>query len=126
MKSICEFITGKQTGGKGIHYFIRDLCTLLVLWSDTYKPTDRAMCSKVINTLIRLAADKSKIIFNINIEILAMLMHRWRTLISIDKDMLVKMLQVPDQTDGSHLWKMTAIQMLALACTFEIPVSPVS
>jgi hypothetical protein len=84
------------------------------------------MCSKVINTLIRLAADKSKIIFNINIEILAMLMHKWRTLISIDKDILVKMLQVPDQTDGSHLWKMTAIQMLALACTFDIPISPVS
>jgi hypothetical protein len=67
------------------------------------------MCSKTVNTLIRLAADKSKIIFNINIEILAMLLHKWRAIVQIDKDMLVKMLIVPDQTDGSHLWKMTAI-----------------
>jgi hypothetical protein len=67
------------------------------------------MCSKTVNTLIRLAADKSKIIFNINIEILAMLLHKWRSVVSIDKDMLVKMLSVPDSTDGSHLWKMTAI-----------------
>jgi hypothetical protein len=54
------------------------------------------MCSKTVNTLIRLAADKSKIIFNINIEILAMLLHKWRAIVSIDKDMLVKMLVVPD------------------------------
>jgi len=55
-----------------------------------------SICSKVVNTLIRLAADKSKTIFNINIEILAMLMHKWKAVVCIDKDMLVKMLSVPD------------------------------
>ena len=52
-----------------------------------------------------------------------MLLHKWRAVASLDKDMLIKMLSVPDATDGSHLWKMTAIQMIALACTFDVPVT---
>ena len=35
MKPICEFVCLKHTGGKGFHYFLRDLVTLLILWSDT-------------------------------------------------------------------------------------------
>lgn len=126
VKPICEFITSKNTGGKGFHYFLRDLTTLLILWtsSESHKflSQEGAMCSKVVNTLVRLAADKSKIIFNINIEILAMLLHKWRDIVWLDKDVLVRMLQRPDSEDGSHLWKMTAIQMVALACTFNVPV----
>jgi hypothetical protein len=36
------------------------------------------------------------------------------------------MLQVLDSTDGSHLWKMTAIQVIALACSFNIPIRNVA
>ena len=67
------------------------------------------MCSKVVNTLIKLAADKSKIIFNINIELLALLLNKWRALVTIDKDLLCMMLHVKDDVENSHLWKMTAI-----------------
>ena len=35
---ICEFVASKNTG-KGFHYFLRDLTTILVLWSDTAKPS---------------------------------------------------------------------------------------
>lgn len=38
IKPICELIVSKDTGGKGFHYFLRDLTTLLVLWSETTKP----------------------------------------------------------------------------------------
>lgn len=71
---------------------------------------------------MRLAADNSKIIFNINIELIAMLLHKWRKVVVLDKDLLVKMMSVLDSQESSHLWKMTAIQMLALACTFNLPV----
>jgi hypothetical protein len=30
---ICNFISGKQTAGKGFHYFLRDLTLLLIQWS---------------------------------------------------------------------------------------------
>jgi hypothetical protein len=48
--------------------------------------------SKVINTIIRLAADKQKVIFNINIEMLAVLMSNWRSVVIIEKEQLLKML----------------------------------
>lgn len=76
----------------------------------------------MINTLIKMSADKSKLIFNINIEIVATLLHNWRHLVTIDKVMLVKMLNTPETVDGGHIWKMTAIQMIALACSFNVPV----
>lgn len=63
----------------------------------------------MINTIIRLAADKQKQIFKINIEMLTVLISRWQKVVVIEKEQLVKMLTVPDATDGSHLWKMTAI-----------------
>jgi hypothetical protein len=69
----------------------------------------KELCSKVINTLAKMSADKSKLIFNINIEIVATLLHNWRHLVTIDKTMLVKMLNTPETIEGSHLWKMTAI-----------------
>jgi DNA-dependent protein kinase catalytic subunit len=111
---ICKFITYKQTGGKGFHYFLRDLTTLLIQWSDIATPhvASKAMkelCSKVINTLIKMSADKSKLIFNINIEIVATLLHNWRHLVTIDKVMIVKMLSTPETVEGGHIWKMTAI-----------------
>lgn len=63
----------------------------------------------MINSLAKMSADKSKLIFNINIEIVATLLHNWRHLVTIDKTMLVKMLNTPETIEGSHLWKMTAI-----------------
>ena len=75
-----------------------------------------------MNYLIMQAADKSKLIFNINIEILATLMLKWKHLITIDKQLLEKMLMVSDSKEGSHLYKMTGIQVLALAVSFNVSV----
>lgn len=124
---ICQFIVQKNTGGIGFHYFLRDLATLLIQWSDDFTPRfevaeERRLCSQVMNTLIKLAADKSKYIFNINIEIVATLLLKWRSVVSLDKIMLCNMLSVPEQKDGSHLWKMNAIQIVALASSFDVPV----
>ena len=111
---ICQFIVSRKTGGTGFHYFMRDLTTLLVQWSEDYTPAfedarERGLCCEVMNTLIRLAADKSKYIFNINIEIVATLMLRWKHVVSLDKGILCAMLSRPDSQEGSHLWKMNAI-----------------
>ena len=76
-----------------------------------------------MNNLIKLAADKSKYIFNINIEIVASLLVQWRHAVSLDKTTLCNMLSVPDNKEGSHLWKMNAIQIIALACAFDVPIT---
>jgi hypothetical protein len=53
---------------------------------------------------------------------LVALIGKWRSVVVIEKEQLVKMLTVQDSTDGSHLWKMTAIQVIALACSFNLPM----
>lgn len=49
---------------------MRDLCTLLMSWAD-FVPDDssknKLLCTTVVNTLIKFAADKTKMIFNTNI-----------------------------------------------------------
>ena len=62
-----------------------------------------------MNNLIKLAADKSKYIFNINIEIVASLMCQWKSAIFLDKTRLCNMLNLAEDKDASHLWKMNAI-----------------
>ena len=68
---IANYIVEKNNGGKGFHYFMRDLCTLLISWTH-YVPDEgvtrnKLLCTQVINTLVKYAADKTKMIFNTNI-----------------------------------------------------------
>lgn len=120
------YITEKNNGGKGFHYFMRDLCTLLISWKD-FVPEDssknKQLCTQVINTLVKYSADKTKMIFNTNIQIVGSLLHRWRKgLVALNKDILTNMIAMDDKKEGSNLWKMTGIQILALAVAFDIPV----
>lgn len=114
----------KNNGGKGFHYFMRDLCTLLVSWNFTPddSPKHKLLCTTMVNTLIKFGADKSKLIFNTNIQIIATLLHRWRRLIAVNKDTLTSMVAMDDKKEGSNLWKMTGIQILALTVSFDIPL----
>ena len=56
------------------------------------------------------------------IEIIASMLHRWKKLIALNKDMLTSMLSLADTKEGSSLWKMTGIQIIALAVSFDIPI----
>ncbi len=58
----------------------------------------------------------------IPIEIIATLLHRWRRLIAVNKDTLTMMIGMDEKKEGSNLWKMTGIQILALCVSFDIPV----
>lgn len=125
---IAQYIVQKDNGGKGFHYFMRDLCTLLISWMSArhFKPDDspktRLLCTQVVNTLVKYSADKAKLIFNTNIQIVAALIHGWRLLIAIDKDVLSSMVGMDDKKEGANLWRMTGIQVLALAVAFDVPV----
>ena len=49
-------------------------------------------------------------------------MRKWKHLIAINKLVLAKMIAIPDSETDSHLWKMNAIEVLALAVCYDIPV----
>ena len=116
---------------------MRDLCTMLISWQG-FVPEDssknKLLCTQVVNTLVKYSADKTKMIFNTNIckaysvahgfilEIVGSLLHRWRKLIALNKDTLTSMVGMDDKKEGSNLWKMTGVQILALAVAFDVPL----
>jgi len=67
-KPIAEYISEKKNGGVGFHYFTRDLCSLLLAFCEApynFSPNpesteDRLLCSNIVNSLIRVSADKKK------------------------------------------------------------------
>lgn len=122
---VCKYITEKNNGGKGFHYFMRDLCTMIISWNyvpDETVGKNKVVCTSVVNTLVKCAADKAKLIFNTNIQIVAALIHRWRKLIALGKTTLTKMISMPDSNKEANLWRMTGIQVLALAVSFDLPL----
>ena len=62
---ICNYILCKKSGGKGFHYFLRDLCTMIISWDyvPESNPTNKLLLSNVINNLILISADVIKLIF---------------------------------------------------------------
>ena len=48
---VAQYIIEKENGGKGFHYFMRDLCTLLISWmndrhfSPEETPKNRLLCT---------------------------------------------------------------------------------
>ena len=93
---ICNYILCKKSGGKGFHYFLRDLCTMIISWDyvPESNPTNKLLLSNVINSLILISADVIKLIFKQNIKIISTLMEKWRKLIAINKSYVNKMLQM--------------------------------
>jgi hypothetical protein len=85
-------------------------------------PDSRKLLTLVINSLILISADKIKLIFKQNIQIISVLMRKWRGLVAIDKRFVAKMLSLSDSERESHLWKMNAIEILALAVCYGVPV----
>lgn len=122
---ICQYITNKKSGGgRGFHYFLRDLCTMLISWRYLPEKTlqTKKLLTNVVNSLILISADPVKLIFKQNIKIISTLMERWSDYIAINKLFVIKMLSMKDSDSKSLLWKMNAIEVVALAVCYNIPV----
>jgi len=122
---ICQYITSKKSGGgKGFHYFLRDLCTMLISWryAPEKTPQTKLLLTNVVNSLILISADPVKLIFKQNIKIISTLMERWSSFIAINKLFVIRMLSMKDSDSESLLWKMNAVEVVALAVCYNIPV----
>eukprot|EP00941_MAST-03F_sp_MAST-3F-sp1_P002172 g2172.t1 len=75
---------------RGFHYFLRDLCTVLVDWSNcmpqSSNPESKIICSRFINHLISVVwyKDPQKTVVRDNIRILRSLIFRWKDYLTID------------------------------------------
>ena len=121
------YASDKNNGGKGFHYFLRDVCTTLVSWFNSgFKiepsPENKQLCSKFMNQLIKVVADKSNFVFTNNLKIIADLMRNMSKLVYLDKTTINMMLSFDEKKDGAKLWRMTALITVDLALTYQVPL----
>ena len=128
---IAEYVISKDTGGKGLHYFLRDICSVLISFSDKLDyNNDKTIkyWNEILNWLVKYSADKRRLIFTHNISIIGRLIEKWRDHITeLNEGMIWKMLNSKDgEIQNADLWRMAGIQIVALAWKFGIKVDLLS
>ena len=128
---LAEYMISKDTGGKGLHYFLRDIWTVLINFSDKFNYENENTAkywNEILNWLIKYSADKRRLIFTHNISIIGRLLEKWKDHITeLNEAMIGKMLNSKEgEIQNSDLWKMAGIQIIALAWKFGIRVNLLS
>ena len=80
------------------------------------------MMSNYINTLLKLSGDNKNIIFRTNLKIINDLMNKFNYLIFLDHGTIHSMLKFDSNKPGAHIWHVSAIQILASAIEYDIPI----
>lgn len=113
-----------KTKAKGFHYFLRDIATLIISSDITIikNKENCTMISTYINSLCKLVGDTKNLIFRTNLKIVTDLIYKFKDYFSLDKQMLVDMLKIQDSKPSAHIWKVTAVQLLATALEANIPL----
>jgi DNA-dependent protein kinase catalytic subunit len=97
-----EYVISKENGGKGFHYFLRDICSFFI--NDEHEldlscAEYRDCCTKIVNALIKYAPDKRKaIFFDCNLKIIEQLIRKWQTgITSINEAVIKQMLSAEEK-----------------------------
>ena len=118
-------ILEKSKCGKGFNYFFRDIATTILACKDLKLEVNKGnidMMSNYINTLIKISGDNKNIIFRTNLKIINDLMNKFRYLIYLDHGTIQSMLKFDSSKPGAHIWQVSAIQVLASAIEYDIPI----
>jgi hypothetical protein len=118
-------IVEKSNCGKGFNYFFRDIATTILSCKDLKLEVNKGnidMMSNYINTLIKISGDNKNIIFRTNLKIINDLMSKFNYLIFLDHGTIHSMLKFDNNKPGAHIWHVSAIQILASAIEYDIPI----
>ena len=118
-------IVEKSSCGKGFNYFFRDIATTILACKDLKLDVNKGnidMMSNYINTLIKISGDNKNIIFRTNLKIINDLMNKFNYLIFLDNGTIQSMLKYDNNKPGAHIWHVSAIQILASAIEYDIPI----
>ena len=122
---LLKFSLEKNKCGIGFNYFLRDIATFILSCKNFQLEEEKSnieLISKYINTLIKLCGDTKNIIFRTNLKLVNDLMQKFKNLVYIDKEIILKMLNYPDDKKDSHIWKIIAVQVLASSIDYDIPL----
>ena len=118
-------IAEKSNCGKGFNYFFRDIATTILACKELKLEINKGnidMMSNYINALIKISGDNKNIIFRTNLKIINDLMNKFSYLIYLDHSTIQQMLKFDSNKPGAHIWQVSAIQILASASEYDIPI----
>ena len=122
---LVKFTTEKNQCGKGFNYFIRDIATF-ILSAESFtlekNKENIVMMSSYITSLMKLCGDTKNIIFRTNLKIINDLMKKFNKIIYLDKKTITSMLSFKPKDPSTHIWRITAIQILASAIEYDVPL----
>jgi hypothetical protein len=93
---IVNAMTLKENGGKGFHYFLRDVAALFAYQWDYIPQNKPEICAKFVNKLVCVGADEKRTIFISNLEITGALMSKWKDNLYIEHRYVEGMMNKPE------------------------------
>ena len=115
-----------KSKAKGFHYFLRDIATFILSNSFDYLSNNKEnieMISAYINSLCKLAGDTKNLIFRTNLKLISDLIHKFKQFFILDYQMIIGMLKIDDNKPTAHIWKITAVQLIATCLENNVKLS---
>ncbi|EGC36942.1 DNA-dependent protein kinase subunit [Dictyostelium purpureum] len=128
---LMDYIVSENNGGQGLHYFVRDVCFILLKWPNIYKldegeirpPTSlENHLSKFMNFLMKNTYCPDRRILKSNLNIVKSFTERWRSLFHINKNIIIELLlQKGDFKSKSRQMKTTGLVLLSILLSNGFP-----
>ena len=140
---LLEYLGAKETGGAGLHYFLRDACATLLMWNGDAEDLEiegglallKRLCFEAARNLMKKLADESKPTLLLNIDVFQKLCVLMKKALLLDSGLLLNLLvfeekkpqaealpgeaakksAASDLTNTAVLWRISGISVLETA-----------
>ncbi|KAL9649605.1 hypothetical protein ABK040_003282 [Willaertia magna] len=120
IKTILQEEQNNET--RGIHYFVRDLCILLLRWKDLTPPsTSKPLLTKLLSYLMKNCAHQKRIILKSNLELIKLFVEKWKDHISINKSIILGWLCHDASKTTAKMARSTGLQLLGVVIANDMP-----
>ncbi|KAK5584232.1 hypothetical protein RB653_005840 [Dictyostelium firmibasis] len=125
---LMDYVVSEGNGGHGLHYFVRDVCLILLKWPNIYKSQDGSdislerHLSKFVNHLMKNTYCVDRRILKNNLNIVKSFVERWKSLFKVDKSIILELLQTKgDFKSKSRQIKTTGLVLLSILLSNGYP-----
>ncbi|EAL66880.2 DNA-dependent protein kinase subunit [Dictyostelium discoideum AX4] len=126
---LMDYVVSEGNGGNGLHYFVRDVCFILLKWPNIYKSQDggggttlEKHLSKFVNHLMKNTYCTDRRILKSNLNIVKSFVERWKSLFKVDKSIILELLSTKgDFKSKSRQIKTTGLVLLSILLSNGYP-----
>jgi DNA-dependent protein kinase catalytic subunit len=108
--------------GTSINYFVRDLCILLLRWKGMRldEESDKLLLTQLVVFLMKHCAHEKKFILKGNLELIKLLVERFRDKLAVGLDIILGWLRFDEKKREARLARITGLQLLAVLVANDI------